>query len=161
MKDLSLLHRFFFYGLHGFFDEIVFTSVHDFVLVKPEYALRGHSSLWSFPIYGIGSLLVEYTYRRIYPKTNIVLRGLIYVLIAFSWEFTTGLILKQFSACPWDYTHKDYDFMGLITIDYAPFWCFAGLYEEYLVEFLDSLKMHKKGVTEDGEIANGFKPKSS
>ena len=48
----------------------------------------------------------------------------LYVVIAFSWEFTTGLILRQFDACPWDYSHYPYNFMGLITLEYAPGWLF-------------------------------------
>lgn len=155
---LTILHRFLFFGLHGFLDEIVFTSIHDFILVQPDYTLRGHSSIWSFFIYGSGSLLVEYFYKKYRLRNfNIVLRGIVYTSIAFFWEFSTGVILKQFSACPWDYTHKDFDFMGLITLDYAPFWCLAGLYQEYLTEFLDSLRITEK--EETSEISNGVKSK--
>ena len=152
---LTLLHRFLFFGLHGLLDEIVFTSFHDFILVRPDYALRGHSSVWSFFIYGSGSLLVEYMYKRYCLRNlSIFIRGIAYISIAFFWEFSTGLFLKQFSACPWDYTHKDFDFMGLITLDYAPFWCLAGFYQEYLTEFLDSLRMVK---SDDSSLqANGY-----
>ena len=156
---LTLLHRFLFYGLHGFFDEIVFTSLHDYFLVQPDYSLRGHSSIWSFFIYGSGSLFVEFIYKKYNLRNrNIIVRAMIYTSIAFFWEFTTGLILKQFSACPWDYTHKDFDFMGLITLDYAPFWCIAGFYQEYLIEFLDSLRIVK--VLPPSSLTNGIGPKS-
>jgi len=159
MMELTLLHRFIFYGLHGFFDEIVFTSLHDYLLVNPDYSLRGHSSIWSFFIYGSGSLLVETVYKKYKLRDrNIIIRAILYMSIAFTWEFITGLILKQFSACPWDYTHKDFDFMGLITLDYAPFWCIAGFYQEYLTAFLDSLRIVKSA--EPCSVANGVNPKS-
>lgn len=156
---LTLLHRFLFYGLHGFLDEIVFTSLHDFILVKPDYSFKGHSSIWSFFIYGSGSLLVELVYKRYcLHNFNVLIRGIFYISIAYFWEFNTGLVLKQFSACPWDYTHKDFDFMGLITLDYAPFWCLAGFYQEYLIKFLDSLRIAKD--LGAGELSNGVKTKS-
>ena len=158
MATLRLLHRFLFYGLHGFFDEIVFTSFHDYLLVQRDYSLRGHSSIWSFFIYGSGSLIVESIYKGYNLRNrNIIIRGMVYIFIAFFWEFTTGLILKQFSACPWDYTHKDFDFMGLITLDYAPFWCIAGFYQEYLSTFLDSLRI--VAAPESTSLANGIKSK--
>ena len=139
---LSIYHRFAFFGLHGFFDEIIFTALHDFIIHDPNFKLSGHSSIWAFFIYGSGSLLVEWMYYKyLKGKRNIVIRGLSYIVIAFTWEFTTGMILHQFSACPWDYTHKDFDFMGLVTLDYAPFWCGAGFYQEYLSTFLDSLEI--------------------
>ena len=157
---LGHFHRFLFYGLHGLLDEIVFTSLHDSILVERDFSLKGHSSIWAFFIYGTGSLVVEYIYRKwSLDKLNFLLRGIAYVAIAFFWEFNTGLLLKQFAACPWDYTHKDYDFMGLITLDYAPLWCMAGFYQEYLTKFLDSLRITSNEMAVTGDLANGVKPK--
>ena len=52
--------RIFLYGLHGFFDEIVFTSLFNFVESNfRDWKFRGHSSLWSFFQYGFGSFVVE------------------------------------------------------------------------------------------------------
>ena len=47
--------RMFFYGLHGFFDEILFTSMLNFAESNfIDWSFRGHSSLWSFFMYGFG-----------------------------------------------------------------------------------------------------------
>lgn len=55
--------RLFFYGLHGFFDEILFTSLFNFVESNfQDLRFRGHSSLWSFFMYGFGSFVIERLY---------------------------------------------------------------------------------------------------
>lgn len=64
-----------------------------------------------------------------------------YLMITYFWEFTTGLILQQFDACPWDYTHYDYDFMGLITLEYAPGWLLLCYWQDVVSEFLLSLRL--------------------
>ena len=132
---LDVKYRFYFYGLHGFFDEIMFTSIHDFFLVKKDFSLPGHSSPHSFFTYGFASLIVEWLYLNVLKKYHIVFRAFIYVVFAFSWEYLTGLTLRQFNACPWDYSHKPYNLHGLITLDYAPLWIGACLYQEVLTNF--------------------------
>lgn len=61
----------------------------------------------------------------------IAARGVIYVAWSFSWEFSTGLFLRQFDACPWDYaSYFSGHFMGLITAEYVPVWYIACLLGE-------------------------------
>ena len=52
-KPLPAVARFFFYGLHGLFDEIVFTALFDLFLHPHGNAhLKGYSTIYSFFIYG-------------------------------------------------------------------------------------------------------------
>lgn len=132
---LDIKYRFFFYGLHGYFDEIVFTSLHDFFLEKADWRFPGHSSLYAFFIYGIASLVVEHFYLRYLKGKSLLLRSIIWTLFGFSWEYAAGFILRQFDACPWDYSHKPWNLHGLITLDYGPLWLCLSLYQEKITDF--------------------------
>ena len=75
--------RIFLYGLHGFFDEIVFTSLFNFVESNfLDWKFRGHSSLWSFFQYGFGSFVVEQMYLTWKDKWYLPMpvRGVLYVI---------------------------------------------------------------------------------
>ena len=133
--------RLYFWGIHGIFAEIVFTGVWEFA-VTGKLSLMGVSSLWSFFTYGLGTFLVAEPLHEILLslKFNILTRCSVYVVVTFIWEFTIGAILSYFGACPWDYTNFDYDVMGLITMEYAPAWFFAGLYFEMIYSYMKSIE---------------------
>lgn len=140
---LNVWLRLFFYGIHGFFDEIVFTSTVDFIASGfTDWTMKGHSSLWSFFIYGLCSYTVECMYLYLKTNTNIpmAIRGVLYVLWVYTWEFCCGLVLRKFNACPWDYSHMSWNLCGLITLQYFPFWYLASLYQEILTDYLMSIK---------------------
>ena len=122
-NPLPAIQRFYFYGIQGFCDEIIFTSIFDF-LKFGDWSLKGHSSLSTFFIYGSCSLLVERLYVFLYLRHGIrwYVRMPLYLCICYLWEFTWGSILRLFDACPWDYSHYDYNYKGLITLEYAPGW---------------------------------------
>ncbi|VDM51584.1 unnamed protein product [Toxocara canis] len=62
------------------------------------------------------------------------LRGVVYLVWSLSWEFSTGLFLKQFDACPWDYAaYFRGHFMGVITAEYIPMWYLASMLCERFV----------------------------
>lgn len=63
------------------------------------------------------------------------MRGLIYTVWTFCWEFSTGYVLKQFNACPWDYSAFENDFMGLVTLEYAPLWYLGSLVAEQVFNY--------------------------
>lgn len=139
---VSVWLRIFFYGLHGFFDEIVFTSTLDFISGGfKDWTLKGHSSLWSFFIYGFCSYTVEcmYLFLKKNTKISMAIRGLLYVVWVYVWEFSCGYILRMFNACSWDYSHMKWNLYGLITLQYFPFWYLASLYQEILTDYLMSL----------------------
>ena len=57
-----------------------------------------------------------------------------------------GWVLRQFDACPWDYTEFDGDFMGLVTLEYAPFWYIGVIIAEQII-IKWTLQLHW-GITE-------------
>ena len=95
--------RMFFYGLHGFFDEILFNSMLNFAESNfIDWSFRGHSSLWSFFMYGFGSFIIEQLYLlwKDKPFLPMPVRGFLYVIWVYIWEFSCGMLLRYFKACP-------------------------------------------------------------
>ncbi|CAL4073331.1 unnamed protein product, partial [Meganyctiphanes norvegica] len=124
--SLPVWLRLYIYGIHGFMTEVLFTAAWDLAVYKNPQ-LPGCTSVWSFLIYSTSVFAIEKFYRQNYKTVPLLLRCILYVLWTYIWEFSTGLLLRQFNACPWDYTERSYNFMGLITLEYAPAWFFAGL----------------------------------
>ena len=134
--------RMFFYGLHGFFDEILFTSMLNFAESNfIDWSFRGHSSLWSFFMYGFGSFIIEQLYLlwKDKPFLPMPVRGFLYVIWVYIWEFSCGMLLRYFNACPWDYSSRQWNFSGLITLQYFPAWYAASLWQEVVTGYLLTL----------------------
>ena len=110
--------------------EIVFTSAGS--LLKHDKRLIGQTSLWMFPIYGMAAVIAP-VFKLLHEKP-ILLRGSIYALGIFSFEYLSGSLLKKHELCPWDYSDAKANIDGVIRLDYAPFWMLAGLlFERILV----------------------------
>ena len=141
LKMLPKLMRLYFWGVHGIFMEIVFTSIWEFV-VTGDWRLMGVTSLWSFLVYGLGTFLAAESLSDFLTSRGIPLlaRCLVYVLFIYTWEFSCGLLLDCFNARSWDYSHFDYNVMGLITMEYAPFWFLGSMYCEMLYDIMKSLE---------------------
>jgi uncharacterized membrane protein len=94
----------------------------------------GCSNLWSLPIYGTSGLVMEELASRMLASgLRWPLRGVIYLSWIYSWEFSTGLLLRTLGACPWDYSDLPYNVGGLITLEYAPLWILVALVMECTV----------------------------
>lgn len=120
----------------------MFTSLFNFVESSfRDWKFRGHSSLWSFFQYGFGSFVVEQMYLSWKGKWYLPMpvRGVLYVLWVYLWEFSWGIVLRHFNACPWDYSNRQWNVYGLITLQYFPVWYIASLYQELLSEYLLTL----------------------
>jgi uncharacterized membrane protein len=120
---MPLWLRFLFYGMVGVSFEIIFTGVKRLAASGfRDWSLRGKSYIWMFPIYGLAAFLFEPVHDQL--RSNFwILRGLIYTAGLFVVEFVTGWLLRATTGrCPWDYTGKKYNFMGLIRWNYAPVW---------------------------------------
>jgi uncharacterized membrane protein len=133
LERISTLGRFYIYAIHGYATEVMFTALWEFV-VNLNWKFPGNTSVWSFPIYGISGIVCEHLYVYMTSHgVSIIFRGLVYTLWTYCWEFSTGFVLQQFGACPWDYTPFHGDFMGLVTLEYAPLWFLAALMHEQLL----------------------------
>ncbi|XP_075061390.1 transmembrane protein 229A [Mixophyes fleayi] len=134
---LPLLLRFIFFGMHGFLDEVFFTAAFN-VLEKPGSPVSGHTSLWSFFMYGSCSLVVEklYFYLCCSKGWAVWKRLPVYIIFVYTWEFSWGLGLRTCNACSWDYSHYPLNFMGLVTLMYLPGWIFLSFYQDLLSKVL-------------------------
>ncbi|XP_038607907.1 transmembrane protein 229A [Tachyglossus aculeatus] len=129
--------RFLFFGMHGFLDEIFFTFFFDVLGPGPGPA-SGHTSLWSFFMYGSCSFVVERLYFYLQRGRGWAAwqRVPLYVLFIYAWELGWGLALRGCGACSWDYSHYPLNFMGLITLVYLPGWIFLSVYQDLLSNVL-------------------------
>ncbi|KAM6202268.1 transmembrane protein 229A [Rhynchocyon petersi] len=136
-QGLPDLFRFLFFGMHGFLDEIFFTFFFH-VLGQGDGAAIGHTSLWSFFMYGSCSFVVEKLYFHLhYGRGWSTWKRLpLYVLFIYAWELAWGLALRMCGACSWDYSHYPLNFMGLITLMYLPGWLFLSVYQDILSNVL-------------------------
>lgn len=143
--------RFLFFGMHGFLDEVLFTSMFNLV-EKADRSLSGHTSLWSFLMYGSCSFVVEKLYLHLHFSRGwgTWRRLPIYICFIYAWELTWGLVLRQFGACSWDYSHYPHNFMGLITLLYLPGWLCLSVYQDVLSNVLLGIKC-----TRDGDECGG------
>ncbi|CAL8097479.1 unnamed protein product [Orchesella dallaii] len=158
---LPTLLKLYIYGLHGYFVEVTFTALWDLIAVG-NFRLQGCSSIWSLGIYGSCGLALEKLSKKLRDKkVPIYFRALIYVLVIYLWEYTSGTLLRLISACPWDYMEFRYNFGGLITLEYAPFWLLAGIMTERIIMGrLEQLRWvgigHSKNLESQSSSANGF-----
>jgi len=126
--------RFVVYGLLGWCLEIFWTGLNS--LLKGDIKLIGFSSIWMFLIYGLAAIFLETIHNKI-RKSPLIERGIIYTLIIFFIEFTTGWILNfTMKACPWDYGSGPLAINGLIRLDFVPVWFAAGLLFEKIHDTL-------------------------
>lgn len=139
-QALSVFWRWYIYALHGYATEIIFTACYEFVF-SLNWKLMGNTSIWIMPIYGISGLVCEQIHMVCAKKNMpLYLRGFVYLLWTYLWEFSSGFILQQFDLCPWDYTHYDWDVMGLITLEYAPLWYLLSLFiDRYILQYTRQL----------------------
>ncbi len=110
--------------------EIIFTSFGSFI--QRDYKLKGVTSIWMFPIYGMASLI--YPVYQVIKGLPTMLRGIIYSVGFFGFEYISSSMLKKRGVCPWDYSDAKTNIKGIIRLDYAPIWMIAGLiFESILV----------------------------
>lgn len=103
--------------------EIIFTSTES--MWKRDRRLMGQTSLWMFPIYGMAAAIGPLS--RCLGKCPALLRGAVYSIGIFTGEYVSGNFLKKHKMCPWDYSTARTNIGGVIRLDFAPLWMFAGL----------------------------------
>ncbi|KAK6061069.1 hypothetical protein COOONC_01268 [Cooperia oncophora] len=135
-RPWNIFERLFLYGLFGFAAEVCFTATWEAV-EHGNRKLIGVTSMYIFFVYGLSILLLEKLYLFLKDIIPLPLRAAIYVLVCYCWEFSTGLFLKRWDACPWDYeSYFHYHFMGLITFEYIPVWYVASIVcERFLIRY--------------------------
>lgn len=116
-------------GITGWCIEILFTALGS--LRRRDYTLRGITSVWMFPIYGLGAILAPLS--RLLHRFPTWLRGLTYMSMIFSVEYLSGRFLTRHKLCPWNYARSRWNIKNVIRLDYAPCWFCTGLLFEKLL----------------------------
>lgn len=120
------MKKFFYCGFMGWCLEVFWTGLHS--LQRRQMRLEGKSSLWMFPIYGLGCLIGPIS--RVFQNRNVWFRGGIYAICILGMEYLTGSFLKKHHMCPWDYSKAKLNYKGIIRLDYLPVWFLTGLFFE-------------------------------
>lgn len=131
LEKLSLTAKDFIRcGSAGWCFEVFFTGLGS--VIHHDKKMMGVSSLHMFPIYGIGAIIRPV--HKVIKKLNILVRGIIYAIMIYITEFTSGMLLKRRGACPWDYSKAKLNYKGIIRLDYLPLWFIVGLIYEKMLE---------------------------
>lgn len=124
------LWRWIMFGILGLFFEMCVMSMG--VAREGNWSLRGASSPWMLPIYGLIGLILEPVgaplRRRGIP---LPLRAVIYVMIFYVVEFSSGSLYLALGInkhgvdnmhTVWDYSGMAYNINGQVTFSLLPFW---------------------------------------
>ena len=109
--------------------EICFTALDS--LRRRDKRLKGHTSLWMFPIYASAALLKPLFW--LLKGKPVVIRGLSYASLILGGEYLAGSLLAKWENCPWDYTRSQWHIKKIVRLDYLPYWVLAGLFFEHLL----------------------------
>ena len=123
----------------GITTEIFFTAIKQVINNWPQadWALKGQSYIWMFPIYGIAGVAFPIIIPYI-EKIPFIIRMCIYAIGILIVEFITGGLLDFFTGkCPWEYT-TCWHIMGYIKLEYFPLWALFGGMVEKTIVFLQS-----------------------
>ena len=121
-------------GLLGWCFEVFWTGLGSLIHKDPK--MTSTTSLLMFPIYAMAVVIKPVS--KVLSHSNVVFRGIVYTMMIFIVEYTSGSILKAFGACPWNYEHAKYNISGLVRLDYAPAWFAVGLIYEKLLNPVQS-----------------------
>lgn len=116
-------------GICGWCLELLWTGF--LSLCRRDPKLKGQSSLWMFPIYGMAAFIGPLS--KLLKKWSTFARGLVYTCCIFFTEYCSGSFLKKHNSCPWDYSDAPFQINGVIRLDYAPLWFTTGLLYEKLL----------------------------
>lgn len=98
--------------------------------------LMAQTSLWMFPIYGMAAVIKPISSHL--TKVPMLARGAIYSVGILTGEYVSGSLLKKHKMCPWDYSRAKANINGVIRLDYAPLWMFAGLTFEKILNITNA-----------------------
>lgn len=123
-------------GCVGVTVEIFFTAIYD-IIQQPNLglALKGHSYIWMFPLYGLTAITFPPLVKRL-DSLKWWGRGMIFGIGILMVEYIVGGLLRYCTGiCPWEY-RQGYHINGLIRLDYYPLWFLFSVAVEALISWL-------------------------
>lgn len=140
------LWRFFMFGMIGLALE-VFVGANG-AMRGGNWSLRGASSPWMLPVYGLIGIVLDPIASRLRAKhLPLVFRAVVYMIAIFAVEYISGRIYHacgfiKFGARSmetiWDYSDRPYNLHGVITLTFIPTWYTLGLFLEFLYARVDA-----------------------
>jgi len=128
------INQLLFWGIFGLIIEIFFTAIVD-LFSKRDFNLKGHTSLWMFPLYSLGLTYGFDVIQQIIP--NDFIRYLSYPLWIWLIEILVGYPASKIGIRIWDYRYlsNNKHWKGIISFIHFPIWIIFGI----LVELVDIL----------------------
>ncbi len=112
----KLLSFFFLYAFLGWCAEVVYATI-----LERKFVNRGFLSGPVCPIYGFGVLFVLLLLKPL--SHHILLLFLGSVLLTSALEFLTGFVLeKVFNDKWWDYSHRRFQILGYVCLEFSLLW---------------------------------------
>lgn len=135
-RPLNIFEKSLIYGCLGLCVEIFFTA-----LWNHQLTLKGHTYLWMVPVWTCGFFALGRVERYV-RKYHYLIRGVAYTMTCLTVEYLSGMyFLLTLGVIPWDYSEATWNVHGAIRLDYLPFWFIAGLLSEYVIDFVNSLRV--------------------
>lgn len=130
--------RIMFFSFFGILIEVTFTALAGLV-IDGDHNLRGHSSLWMLPVYGLLGIFILPVSEPLKQRgISLPFRAIIYMVLIFLVEYIFGVIFRGLGLDIWNYSHLPLNIHGHITLTYAPFWYWLGLWLEFLHRKIDT-----------------------
>lgn len=121
---LSLLAKAIAYGLIGLLVECIFTGAKSWL--RKDVHGTGTTYLTMIPVYGTAALILEAI--RVKLLWPFWLLAPIYMFVIYGSEFLWGYFYRVFmDRCPWDYGKGKWTIIGLINLQYWPFWLIVAM----------------------------------
>ncbi|MBW7865857.1 MAG: hypothetical protein GX580_11675 [Candidatus Hydrogenedens sp.] len=154
MRDWKrMLLRVLLFALLGLLFEVFFTDLG--AMLRGKIGRHGNTSLLMMLDYGLLGLVVgpiaEALKRRRIP---LALRAVVYMVGIFFIEYVSGRLFTAAGWDIWNYSGQKWNLHGQITLMYAPFWYFLGLWVEFLYRRVDACAaVILRGLTADQVMA--------
>jgi len=130
---MHILIKFICFGLLGITGIVIASAIQKSISRK-RLILDGDVNLILFIVLGFAGIL--------YPIIGIhtgalpwYIRGIVYMLIIFAFQFLAGKLLQSFDLCPWKYRGNG-SISGLIQLSDAPIWFIFGMTIEWIYPYI-------------------------
>jgi uncharacterized membrane protein len=146
---MEVLRNLFIYGILGILTEVLFTGIKS--LIEKNWRATSQTYLWMGPIYALGGLTLKFIHDSVVVSHNIYINALLlafmfYVPLIYGFEFLSGWLLEKIiGRVPWEYGPGRFTIIGLIRLDYAPFWFLLALCFEPITIILNKISIVIKG----------------
>lgn len=128
-----MLAKVIIFGMLGICLQLIITAAMKTISTR-RLDLTGEASIILLPAYG----LIGIAYPIIalhFGNLPWYLRGAIYMLAFYVFQYMIGLLLRKINICPWNYTGK-FSLHGLVRLADAPIWFACGLLIELVYPYV-------------------------